>query len=460
MSRRIARGVRKVNENIIQDGRSLVINEENEKHLSWEHIPDGSIKINPNTGMIYVKVKDQSDWIPAGIKNDGTISIAKDTFVIEETFTVKTLDDGNGEFSYYNTEGEVRHGQKLENGSFVFELEKGSYPMLRNHLEIIIDDALRRTASSGGVTEISNTKFAITEKLVEEQEITARYLSSNRIGNPYPRIFLTSDEPEYAETGDFWLDYDDSLNNDDIIGDNIEADTTIGWNRITGRPTTINGYGITDEISYKGHKHDASDILNLKEPTSIKANGGNADTVNHYTADSNKPNTLAILDLSGKISNANIGKHFHTITDLIDVDKIKANGGNSDTVNHYTVNNNNPNTLAILDSNGKIPANNIANHTHSMNEITNLNTKISNLENSINSLTTRGMIMLWYGSKNTPPNGWTVCDGQNGTPDLKNKFIIGSSDTCPLGNAAIEVNKQDSTVSESTVYSLYYIMKL
>ena len=31
MSRRMPRGVRKVNENIIQDGRSLIINEENEK---------------------------------------------------------------------------------------------------------------------------------------------------------------------------------------------------------------------------------------------------------------------------------------------------------------------------------------------------------------------------------------------------------------------------------------------
>ena len=154
MSRRMPRGVRKVNENIIQDGRSLIINEENEKNISWENIPDGSIKINSSNGMMYVKIKGESDWVPAGIKNDGTLSIAKDTFIIEEIFTIKTLSDGNGEFSYYNTEGEVRHGELLEDGSYVFTLEKGSYPMLRNHLEIIIDDALRRTAISGGIKEI------------------------------------------------------------------------------------------------------------------------------------------------------------------------------------------------------------------------------------------------------------------------------------------------------------------
>ena len=72
MSRRMPRGVRKVNENIIQDGRSLIINEENEKNISWENIPDGSIKINSSNGMMYVKIKGESDWVPAGIKNDGT----------------------------------------------------------------------------------------------------------------------------------------------------------------------------------------------------------------------------------------------------------------------------------------------------------------------------------------------------------------------------------------------------
>ena len=158
MSRRMPRGVRKVNENIIQDGRSLIINEENEKNISWENIPDGSIKINSSNGMMYVKIKGESDWVPAGIKNDGTLSIAKDTFIIEEIFTIKTLSDGNGEFSYYNTEGEVRHGELLEDGSYVFTLEKGSYPMLRNHLEIIIDDALRRTAISGGIIRIEDVR--------------------------------------------------------------------------------------------------------------------------------------------------------------------------------------------------------------------------------------------------------------------------------------------------------------
>ena len=39
---------------------------------------------------------------------------------------------------------------------------------------------------------------------------------------------------------------------------------------------------------------------------------------------------------------------------------------------------------------------------------------------------TRGMIMAWYGTKDLIPNGWVICDGKNGAPDLTNKFILGA----------------------------------
>ena len=33
-----------------------------------------------------------------------------------------------------------------------------------------------------------------------------------------------------------------------------------------------------------------------------------------------------------------------------------------------------------------------------------------------------GMIMMYTGS--TAPSGWALCDGQNGTPDLRDRFIV------------------------------------
>lgn len=35
-----------------------------------------------------------------------------------------------------------------------------------------------------------------------------------------------------------------------------------------------------------------------------------------------------------------------------------------------------------------------------------------------------GAIVMWQGS--TAPAGWAICNGQNGTPDLRNKFVLGA----------------------------------
>jgi len=38
-----------------------------------------------------------------------------------------------------------------------------------------------------------------------------------------------------------------------------------------------------------------------------------------------------------------------------------------------------------------------------------------------------GMIMMWSGTVATIPSGWLLCNGSSGTPDLRNKFIIGAN---------------------------------
>lgn len=40
-----------------------------------------------------------------------------------------------------------------------------------------------------------------------------------------------------------------------------------------------------------------------------------------------------------------------------------------------------------------------------------------------------GGVIIWSGSVVAIPNGWVICDGANGTPDLRDKFIIGASST-------------------------------
>jgi len=37
-----------------------------------------------------------------------------------------------------------------------------------------------------------------------------------------------------------------------------------------------------------------------------------------------------------------------------------------------------------------------------------------------------GVILIWSGAIVDVPNGWVICDGNNGTPDLRDKFIVGA----------------------------------
>lgn len=44
-----------------------------------------------------------------------------------------------------------------------------------------------------------------------------------------------------------------------------------------------------------------------------------------------------------------------------------------------------------------------------------------------------GVIVIWSGSLGTVPEGWLICDGTSGTPDLRDKFVVGQGPILPVG---------------------------
>jgi microcystin-dependent protein len=44
-----------------------------------------------------------------------------------------------------------------------------------------------------------------------------------------------------------------------------------------------------------------------------------------------------------------------------------------------------------------------------------------------------GLIAIWSGSVGAIPSGWVICNGQNGTPDLRNSFVLGAGNTYAVG---------------------------
>ena len=46
-----------------------------------------------------------------------------------------------------------------------------------------------------------------------------------------------------------------------------------------------------------------------------------------------------------------------------------------------------------------------------------------------------GMIILWYGNTGNIPTGFVLCDGNNSTPDLRDKFVVGAGSAYSPGNS-------------------------
>ena len=54
---------------------------------------------------------------------------------------------------------------------------------------------------------------------------------------------------------------------------------------------------------------------------------------------------------------------------------------------------------------------------------------IVGVQTAVGTTIPAGVITLWYGAIGSVPTGWYLCDGSNGTPDLRDRFVIGAGST-------------------------------
>ena len=79
---------------------------------------------------------------------------------------------------------------------------------------------------------------------------------------------------------------------------------------------------------------------------------------------------------------------------------------------------------------------------------------IVGVQTSVGTTIPAGMISLWYGSIGSVPTGWYLCDGTNGTPDLRDRFIIGAGSTYSVastGGSADAIVVSHNHTATSTV---------
>jgi len=72
-----------------------------------------------------------------------------------------------------------------------------------------------------------------------------------------------------------------------------------------------------------------------------------------------------------------------------------------------------------------------------------------------------GGIIMWSGSIASIPSGYVLCDGTNGTPNLKDSFVVGSGATYAVGNTGGFDASATSSIGtyKPLYYSLAYIQK-
>lgn len=65
-----------------------------------------------------------------------------------------------------------------------------------------------------------------------------------------------------------------------------------------------------------------------------------------------------------------------------------------------------------------------------------------------------GVIVLWSGSAGNVPDEWALCDGENGTPDLRGRFIVGAGgdySTGDSGGAQTHTHDMSGSVGATTL---------
>lgn len=125
-----------------------------------------------------------------------------DTLIKEEVFTIINADNGDGTFTYSDN-NRLYQGIITDEGYQVFYLNKGQYTPGLNRIEVIINDTLRRSSSSGGLIEIDPVSVGVSPE-GNGAEITIKY---------YERIGLTGEhnliigevQPPQSEGNTVWF---------------------------------------------------------------------------------------------------------------------------------------------------------------------------------------------------------------------------------------------------------------
>ena len=79
---------------------------------------------------------------------------------------------------------------------------------------------------------------------------------------------------------------------------------------------------------------------------------------------------------------------------------------------------------------------------------------IFNILGDIMSHVVSGLIMIWQGAIGAIPAGWQICDGTNGTPDLRDRFVVGAGTTYNPGDSGGSTQHQHDFTGDGHTHDI------
>lgn len=208
-------GIRKLNEYSVDKNTAIIITDSEKDNYYWADIPDGSLLVNDKTGNLSIKLTGESDWVPMGIRKDGTEKLVKDAIINVEYYTIVKFELEHNRFYYHDREEITRIG-KLINGKAQFKVGSGLYLPGTNQLEVLINDSVHRNTVDGGLEEINMKYFQIdADDIRLGSTVTVRYINYERLSELYPFIYTQEQVPWFFEDKDLWIN---PSNNIDVNG--------------------------------------------------------------------------------------------------------------------------------------------------------------------------------------------------------------------------------------------------
>lgn len=204
-------GIRKLNEYSVDKNTAIIITDSEKDNYYWADIPDGSLLVNDKTGNLSIKLTGESDWVPMGIRKDGTEKLVKDAIINVEYYTIVKFELEHNRFYYHDREEITRIG-KLINGKAQFKVGSGLYLPGTNQLEVLINDSVHRNTVDGGLEEINMKYFQIDAGDIRlGSTVTVRYINYERLSELYPFIYTQEQVPWFFEDKDLWINPSDNV---------------------------------------------------------------------------------------------------------------------------------------------------------------------------------------------------------------------------------------------------------